>query len=64
MVIFNEKLFPSRETFFRKLNNKEIVDKDYIHAQRIWNKFSINDTIEYQFLHKVIDALLLPGVFE
>ena len=38
---FNETKLPPKSLFFSKLNNEHILDKDYEHAQNIWNKFNI-----------------------
>ena len=51
---YNEKLLPSIESFFSELNNEGITDKDYRRAQRVWNKFKINNLGEYQHLYNII----------
>ena len=42
------RILPAEEKFSSKLNPKEICDKDYRHAQRLWNKCSIEDIGGYQ----------------
>ena len=45
---FNKKLLLSGESILSELNNFEITDKDWGHAQKMWNKFKINNLDEYQ----------------
>nr|XP_047129328.1 uncharacterized protein LOC105843185 [Hydra vulgaris] len=36
---FSTTTLPSKESFFSKLNDEEISDDDYSHAQNVWNEF-------------------------
>ena len=60
---FKEQL-PSKEDFYSILNDKHIEDKDYQHAQNVWNTFNIKNMGEYHDLNLASDILLLADVFE
>ncbi|XP_068709676.1 uncharacterized protein [Montipora foliosa] len=60
---FNEKL-PSKEDFYSILNDEHITDKDYQHAQTVWDTFSLKNMGEYHDIYLKSDILLLADVFE
>ena len=60
---FNEKL-PTKEDFFSIMNNEHITNKDYKHAQNVWDTFNLNNMGEYHDLYLKSDILLLADVFE
>ena len=60
---FKEKL-PSKEDFYSILNDEHITDKDYQHAQTVWDTFSLKTMGEYHDLYLKSDILLLADVFE
>ena len=61
---FNETTLPPEEAFYSKLNLENITDKDYAHAQKVWEVFEIENRGEYHDLYVQCDTLLLADVFE
>ncbi|XP_065658700.1 uncharacterized protein LOC136083224 [Hydra vulgaris] len=61
---FNETQLPPKESFFSKLNDEDISDDDYSHAQNVWNEFNCKTFKDYHDLYNVSDVLLLADVFE
>ena len=61
---FSEEKLPPKEKLFSKLNDCEVSDEDYNHAQRIWKEFGIKNLGEYHDLYLKSDVLLLADVFE
>ena len=42
----------------------DITDKDYVHAQKLWEVFGIKNLGEYHDLYVQSDILVLADVFE
>ena len=61
---FNETSLPDKEAFYSELNKEGITDKDYAHAQKVWEVFKIKNLGEYHNLYVQCDTLLLADVFE
>ena len=61
---FNETTLPPKEAFYSNLNLEVITDKDYTHAQKVWDVFEIKNLGEYHDLYIQSDTLLLSDVFE
>ena len=61
---FNETLLPDKEAFYSEINLEDITDKDYEHAQKVWEVFGIKNLGEYYNLYVQSDTLLLADVFE
>ena len=61
---FSEETFPAKEKFFSKLNDSNISDEAFDHAQRIWKEFRVKNLGEYHDLYLKSDVLLLADVFE
>ncbi|XP_046737552.1 uncharacterized protein LOC124406243 [Diprion similis] len=53
----NERSLPSKESFYNVLNDQNIEDEDYAHAQNVWHSFNSD-------LYLKIDVMLLPDVFQ
>ena len=60
---FNEKL-PTKEDFYSILNDENISNEDYKHAQTVWKAFKLKTMGEYHDLYLESDILLLADVFE
>ena len=62
--IFSEDKLPDKKHFYKSLKNKHIIERDYLHAVRIWNKFEMKNIGDYHDLYLKTDVLLLADVFE
>ncbi|XP_065678958.1 uncharacterized protein LOC136093691 [Hydra vulgaris] len=60
----NETQLPPKESFYSRLNNEEISDEDYLHAQNVWKEFNCETFRDYHNLYNVSGVLLLADVFE
>ena len=61
---FNETSLPPKKSFYSELNLEDISDKDYLHAQKVWDVFEIRNLGEYHDLYVQTDTSLLPDVYE
>ena len=61
---FKENKLPSKESFYSKLNNKDISNEDYEHAKKVWDGFEMKTMMDYHELYNKSDVLLLTDVFE
>ena len=59
-----ETKLPPKEAFYSKLNNEDISDEDYAHAQKVWRMFQMEHFQDYHNLYNKTDVLLLADVFE
>ena len=53
-----------KKSFYSELNLEDISDKDYLHAQKVWDVFEIRNLGEYHNLYVKTDASLLADVIE
>ena len=60
----SETELPPKSAFYSKLNDSDISDEDYEHAQAVWKEFGFKTLREYHDLYNVSDVLLLADVFE
>ena len=58
---FDEISLPDKEAFYSELNLEDITDKDYEHAQKVWEVFGITHLGQYRELYVQSDTLL--GMF-
>ena len=61
---FDENTLPPKEAFYSNLNLEDISDEDYVHAQKVWDVFEINNLGEYHDLYVQSDTFLFEDVFE
>ena len=59
-----ETKLPPKEAFYSKLNNEDVSDEDYAHAQKVWRVFKMEHFKDYHDLYNETDVLLLADVFE
>ncbi|XP_063419676.1 uncharacterized protein LOC134704824 [Mytilus trossulus] len=59
-----ETQLPPKEAFFSTLSGEHISDKDYAHAQRVWETFECKTLRDYHDLYLETDVLLLTDIFE
>ena len=61
---FNESTLPNKKAFYSELNLEDITDKDYAHAQKVFEEFKLKNLGNYYDLYVQSDTLLLADVFE
>jgi hypothetical protein len=60
----DETSLPAKQEFYSRLNDDNVSDDDYAHAQRIWNEFGLQNIRGYHDLYNKSDVLQLADVFE
>ena len=61
---FNEKLIPSKKSFYNSLTLENTTEIDYIHANNVFKTFKLSNLGDYHDLYIKSDTLLLADVFE
>ena len=61
---FNETSLPDKKAFYSELYLEDITDKDYTHAQKVFEEFNLKNLGDYHDLYVQSDTLLLADVFE
>lgn len=60
----NEPNIPTIKDFYNKLNDCELSQEEYDHAQTVFNHFHLNSLGEYSDLYLKTDVMLLTDIFE
>ena len=61
---FKHEGLPPREAFYSKLRLSDITEKEYEHAQQVYDEFECKTFRDYHDLYLKSDVLLLADVFE
>ena len=61
---FNETSLPDKKAFYSELNLEDITDKDYAHAQKVFEESKLKYLGDYHDLYVQSIAFLLEDVFE
>ncbi|KAL9980669.1 hypothetical protein ACROYT_G009282 [Oculina patagonica] len=61
---FSETSLPVKEKFYSKLNDENITDYQYKHANNVWKTFKCENLGDYHDLYVQTDVALLADVFE
>ena len=59
-----ETRLPPKNSFYSRLNMKDISDQDYEHVQQVWNTLEKKTLGFYHDIYLKTDVLLLADVFE
>ena len=60
---FDETSLPDKNAFYSELYLENITDKDYTHAQEVFEEFKLKNLGDYHDLYAQSDTLLLADVF-
>ena len=61
---FSDTKLPTRSEFFSKLCGDTVSEKDYLHAQNVWESLGFKNLGEYHDTYLKTDVLLLADIFE
>ena len=59
---FDETLLPDKNTFYSELCLEDITDKDYTHAQKVFEEFKLKNQSDYHDLYVQSDSLFYVDV--
>ena len=55
---------PGKRAFYSKLYSKDITDKDYTYAQKVFEELKLKRLADYNDMYVQSDTLLLADAFE
>ena len=61
---FAETLLPDKKAFYSELFLENIINEDYTHFQKVFEKFTLKNLGDYHDLYVQKDTLLLADMFE
>ena len=61
---FDEVALPPIEKFKSVLDDSELTEEEYAHAQKVWVEFNIRNLGDYHDLYLITDVMLLTDVFQ
>ena len=61
---FNESKLPEIKDFYSTMKGSTVSEKEYNHAQNVWNELKIKNLKEWHDLYLKTDVILLADVFE
>ena len=61
---FDETSLPPKSAFYSNMTETELSDRDYEHAQRVWQHFDMKTFKQYHDFYLTLDVLLLSDVFQ
>ena len=61
---FDEHHYQIKKAFFSELSLEDITDKDYTHAQKVFQEFKLKTLGDYHHLYVQSNTLLLADIFE
>ena len=61
---FKKQSLPKKTSFFSRLKQEKVSDKDFEHAQKVWKEFELKNMGDFHDLYLKTDVLLLADVME
>lgn len=61
---FEECSLPPISKFYNKMTDQECLERDYNHAQKVWEHFKCKTLKDYMLLYLQSDVFLLADIFE
>ena len=62
MVFKSLKKLPGKEKFYSSLTGKKVIDKEFEHVFKVWDRFEMRTMKDYHNLYLKCDVLLLADV--
>ncbi|XP_054268212.1 uncharacterized protein LOC128990026 [Macrosteles quadrilineatus] len=63
-AVFSEEALPPRESFYNALNDSEVTDAEYQHAQHTWNTMKMKNFGQYHDFYLLLDVCLLMDIIQ